>query len=483
MKKYITILSITISCVLFTSCDDYLNENPDDRQEVKTLENIQELLVSGYSEASYNFIEWQTDNVVAIPDNTQFPEMTETFQFIPVVSSEQQDTPTYFWTLTYTAIAHANQALEEMSKITISNKDIVKADAIKGEAYLVRAYNHFLLANIFCQTYDETTAGTNLGVPYILAPETNLLVSYERGTLKETYDKIEDDLEKGLVLLNNDFYKGSGKYHFNLNAAYAFASRFYLYKSDYENCIKYSNKILGNNTATTTYIKDMDAVFKGTSLAGISAQFIDVNSPTNFLVVRKESTYVRANRGYRSNSSIFAQLYTNNIQGGVDNRDLRYQYGGTESRYQPKYAELFRYTTSTTGFPYYIQPELRSEETIFNRMESFVKRGNISQALADYNVFAKLRYENGGQLTLNKITDYYSDAATEEEAMMAFIISERRKEFLGEGLRWWDIKRFNIAVTHVDVTGQTFTLEKVDPKKAVQIPLGAIASGIEANPR
>lgn len=482
MKKYITIVSLALAFILLNSCDAYLDENPDDRQEIKTLDNVQELLVSGYSEGSYNFIEWLTDNSVAIADNDQRPEMTETFQYIPVVSSEQQDTPTNFWTNTYNAIAHANQALEEISKITISKQDLAKQNAVKGEAYLIRAYNHFLLANIFCQSYNPATAGNTLGIPYIMAPETNLLVSYERGTLKETYTKIEDDLKKGLTLLSNDFYKGSGKYHFNLNAAYAFASRFYLYKADYEKCIEFSNKIIGDGTISKTFIKDMETVFTGTSSAAIGAQFIDVNSPSNLLVVRKESTYTRYNRGYRANNSIINQILGSSIQGGNDFRDLRYT-NGTDARFQPKYAELFRYETTTTGFPYFIQPELRSEETIFNRMESFVKTGKITQALADYNVFAETRYENGGQLTLSKITNYYSDTTNDEDAMMEFIISERRKEFLGEGLRWWDIKRFNIAVTHIDVTGKIFTLEKVDLKKAIQLPLGAIARGIEANPR
>lgn len=199
MKKNKTILVLLLFISFsYISCDDYLNEVPDDRQEIKTLENLSELLVSGYSEASYNFIEWKTDNVVAIPDNEQRNELTENFQFMPVISSEEQDTPGYFWTNTYNAIAHANQVLSEIE--TIENTDNALKMAIKGEALLIRAYNHFMLANVFCQQYSATNA-SGLGIPYILAPETALQVNYERGTLQETYDLIEADLIAGLPLV------------------------------------------------------------------------------------------------------------------------------------------------------------------------------------------------------------------------------------------------------------------------------------------
>ena len=43
--------------------------------------------------------------------------MTENFSYQPVVSEEDQDTPSYLWEKNYQSIAHANQALEELSNI------------------------------------------------------------------------------------------------------------------------------------------------------------------------------------------------------------------------------------------------------------------------------------------------------------------------------------------------------------------------------
>jgi hypothetical protein len=69
-------------------------------------------------------------------------------------------------------------------------------------------------------------------------------------------------------------------------------------------------------------------------------------------------------------------------------------------------------------------------------------------------------------------------------AMLGFIIDERRKEFIHEGLRWFDIKRYSIPVDHMVGTGNFITLESDDLRKVLQIPQNAIdVGGLEANPR
>ena len=53
-----------------------------------------------------------------------------------------------------------------------------------------------------------------------------------------------------------------------------------------------------------------------------------------------------------------------------------------------------------------------------------------------------------------------------------------------EGLRWFDIKRFQIPVTHVLQNGTPITLEADDDRKVLQIPQAAIdVGGLEPNPR
>lgn len=355
-------------------------------------------------------------------------------------------------------------------------------NAIIGEALICRAYNHFLLASVFCLHYDETTANRNLGIPYITAPEKQLIVEYERGTLQQTYDLIEADLLQGLPLLSDNFYSGSGKYHFTVNAANAFASRFYLYKEDFQKCIEYSNNLLGGGTLTSNFIRDIDAIYTGTTSEEIGAKYSDPNLTSNLLVVRKESAYVtRGYYGYRPMMDLFLNVFRGSVQNGRDYREYSYEYNMSSALFQPKYVDHFAYNTATTGNPYFINPEIRSEEVVLNRIEAYVMSNQLDKALEDYNVFATLRYADGGQLSSDEIVAFYGGDA--QQAMIDLLIDERRKEYFDEPLRWFDIKRFNLTVEHTAVDGETSVLTENDLRKAVQIPEGAIERGIEANPR
>ena len=149
----------------------------------------------------------------------------------------QRNTPSFYWDACYTAIAHANQALEAIEKL--GNPANLKAQ--RGEALMARAYSHFMLVSIFSQRYNPATAKTDLGIPYILEPETVLLKKYTRNTVEEVYNNLEKDIELGLQLVGDDY--SQPKFHFNKAAAKAFASRFYLVKGNWDKVLANSDDL------------------------------------------------------------------------------------------------------------------------------------------------------------------------------------------------------------------------------------------------
>jgi hypothetical protein len=54
----------------------------------------------------------------------------------------------------------------------------------------------------------------------------------------------------------------------------------------------------------------------------------------------------------------------------------------------------------------------------------------------------------------------------------------RRREFIHEGLRWLDIKRFALKVTHKVYNQPDNVLAKDDLRKAIQLPLH-VTTGVE----
>ena len=69
------------------------------------------------------------------------------------------------------------------------------------------------------------------------------------------------------------------------------------------------------------------------------------------------------------------------------------------------------------------------------------------------------------------------------------VLHMRRIETLGQGLRWFDIKRYGIEIwrrsTNAEgkVAKQLDILPANDLRRAVQIPLKVRDAGLEANPR
>ena len=84
------------------------------------------------------------------------------------------------------------------------------------------------------------------------------------------------------------------------------------------------------------------------------------------------------------------------------------------------------------------------------------------------------------------ITDEYTPfySLTPVQASYIKAVAElRRIEFIHEGLRWFDIKRFNLKVTHKIYNKPNNVLEKDDLRRAIQIPFYVTDTGVEKNPR
>ncbi|QKX06238.1 RagB/SusD family nutrient uptake outer membrane protein [Aquimarina sp. TRL1] len=492
MKKhtiYSYILPLFLS-IAFVSCDSYLEESPDDRLELNTLDKAAKVVADSYSVASFLFTETYTDlaGPTGNPDGNGIVQDTGgniiTNQDRQLYKWEEvndifQETPTYYWDRSYAAIAQTNEVLAIIDNLD-GEQD--KKNAIKGEALLSRAYHHFMLVNIFGLHYDQNAA-TNLGVPYITSPETEFLPSYTRNTVKEVYDLVEKDLLEGLSLINDKFFIGTKKYHFTKKAALAFASRFYLWKKDYANCKKYSDLFFDGSPAT--YIKDYTQI-TGANFQETANKHEDPADPSNLLVIQKFSFYTRVNQGFRLTNNQLSEVYQNQL--GID--DIRDDLSGTIGSNGVYLPRVWQYTfrenlSSNTFQAYHIEVVLKGEEVLFNRAEANLFLGNQDAALSDINIIAENRYRGQTYTDIAAITSYY-DATDETEGMLRLILDERKKEFWFHGLRWFDIKRHNIPVTHilpVSEGGETVELPANDPRRAVQIPRDAISFGLTPNPR
>jgi hypothetical protein len=284
MRKIKITLTLLVLLGLSSSCDDFLSEIPDNRTQLDTPAKISEILVNAYPQANYmEFAETMTDNVFDSGDLTLSTVRNSQNYNWEMQDKTDYDTPSQYWDACYSAIAHANQALDAIEKLG----DPTELQPQKGEALLARAYSHFMLVSLFSQRYNPATAATDLGIPYVLEPETVLLKKYNRNSVEEVYKYIKADVEKGLLYVDNNY--NQPKFHFNKAAANAFASRFYAVTGEWDKVIEVSNE-LGNTPIgeLRDYQSYLDLDFEtGTR------KYSQESENTNLLIASTSSIYSR----------------------------------------------------------------------------------------------------------------------------------------------------------------------------------------------
>lgn len=530
MKKYIYILLFAMVAGL--SACNFLDKDPDDRATINNISQVRKLLSTAYSTADFAWIcEVSSDNIV--DNNSEDGTWTrynlsvnkgevenEVFSWQPAVSasSNDGDSPVSIWSRAYKAIATANHALAAIDTI-VAQGSTDNFDECRAEAYLCRAYNHFVLANVFCMEYrDSALSELDLGVPYMKEPERVVYSNADRGTLTELYQNIEADLVEGLKHVSDNY--DQPKYHFNKQAAYAFATRFYLYKRDYDKVIEYATLALGSNPMSCMRTDFWSGSYS-TSEAILFA-FSNTTSPSNFMLTATYSTFYRSLAGrYACNR----QASKSTVYGsGPTWQKYRFHpcYVKTSSlrTYNSDYGlffmhtgEYFEYTDKVAGIGYVhnVNPTFTGEETLLCRAEAYIHKKDYGKALADLKVWDDSRKvgttETLDELTESLIEEYYKYIYSESGTQLTrttqlncssicpdWVIDDkqflwlncvlhfRRLETIHEGLRWFDIKRYGIEVRHKQGLNPEMILTWDDPRRAIQIPSTVIEAGMQANP-
>jgi starch-binding outer membrane protein, SusD/RagB family len=484
MKKINIALILTIGLIFSTSCEKYLDTIPDNRTEINTPEKISELLVSAYPNANYQvFCELMSDNTFDnFAGSTQGPIYSKPYFWEDVLQIDT-DASQYYWASCYKAIAAANQALESIKSLG----DTPNLLPQKGEALLARAYSHFMLVSLFSKTYDQATASTDLGIPYVMESEKVVVKKYDRKTVAYVYEMIEKDLKEGLPLISDQAYKVPA-YHFNKNAANAFASRFYLFKKDYDKVIEHANKVAINGSFAPL-MRNWNSDYSTKSFTIISSQYSQASEKANLLLVETASYWGRFWRGqrYGLDANLGRELYFGDQPSG-GNLDYSLFGGNGAAAFLPKFNELFVRTSpsSNVGNGYIMVPLFSTEEVLFNRAEAYYFKGNLQGLLGDLNTFLSLRIENynpaNHTLTVAKNNAFYNTTNT-SAALFETLFYYRRIEFMHEGMRWFDLLRYKIPVTHNVINGTAKVLTADDPRRVLQLPQEATLSGMPLNPR
>lgn len=519
------------SVAILASCSDQLDTLPDNRTTLDTPKKIAGLLVTAYPDRTPTlFNEWMSDNTDYMgAQNSQGNRGGDQYFFWQEQTEGGNDSPEQVWMLYYEGVYKANEALAAIEDQGGPKNDILRNS--KGEALLIRAYDHFILANEFCRPYNGKTSTKDAGLYYAtgIADFSAAAEQSNRGTVADVYAKIATDIEAGIPLLN-DTYEVP-KYHFNKQAAYAFATRFYLYYEKWEKAKEYADKLLGSNPAAS--LRDYRALqamplSKSEQAVKIAEAYCSASADCNLLVQTSVSNagmalapWLTSKRYTLTNYLSETELFqSNNIWGTSSNliwKPFTVNSGENNFALLMKLPREFEVRNTTTGSGYLrtLNVDFTMDEALLNRAEAEIMLGQNDAACADMTIWMKNFFNTNVTLTPTSVQTYfktvpyaYADAAkmvpsfkkhisprftidaegSVQESLLQCLLNFRRIETVHQGMRWMDIRRYNIEIPRrlIGANGKPSKnldwLEKDDPRQVVQIPQSIREAGVAGNP-
>jgi hypothetical protein len=353
------------------------------------------------------------------------------------------------YTAPYQAIAYANIVLDALPAISSNSEQ--RKNLVRGNALFVRASYHFWLVQLFATAYDQSSAGTDLGIALRLTSD--IEAKPIRVTIAETYASIIGDYRQALTLLPD---MPSAKYLPGKGATYGMLSRVYLSMRDYshagayaDSCLNIYNTLIDYNTVTTTAAIPFsqfnnEVIYDAHSLAP---------SALNQSRAKIDTVLYRSYDSNDLRKQIFFKANTDGSQA------FKGAYTGQSS------AALF------TG--------VATDEVLLTKAECAVRTGDVPIAFQTLNKLLVTRWKK------NTYTPY---TGNDQQQAISLIIQERRKELLSRGIRWMDLKRLNKdgateQTLQRNLNGTFFTLAPNSARYVFQLDQNAVnISGLVQNP-
>ena len=441
MKK-ITISSVLMSIILlFASCDSFLDIKPVGKVIPITADEFRALITEAYATvpddrglASFRSDEMLMDGTMAANDLNSYKDI---WLWNDYAASE--NTATFKWRQFYHVLFIANYVIE--SENIIENGTVEEVRQMIGEAYMLRAYMHFVLVNLHAPAYTKCNPAETKAVPLKLDSDTEKTLS--RNTVAEIYESILHDMEMAEEYLNEYSWAKGYNYRFTTLSVNALRSRVYLYMGEWEKSYNASLAVL----EVKSELEDVTKM--------LPSDYQSVES----IISLEEVMSAQYSRAMKVNPALF-KMY-----GSGDQRKTKYYKQLTASNIELTKGGSNRYSCT-----------LRVGEMYLNAAESALQGGS-EKALEDARTYLlalqKSRYNASAYA--NKETYVM---AMDASALLQEIYDERTKELAFEGHRWFDMRRTTQPRVVKTFKGEEYVLEEGDERYTIRIP----SEAIEANP-
>jgi tetratricopeptide (TPR) repeat protein len=358
------------------------------------------------------------------------------------------------WQSHYHTIAQINTVLNaEQHMIIKDEKDEEKWETIKGQAYALKAMLYLELLYLYA---DQQSARG------IILKDQVKLEYLQRSSVNKCEEEIDRLLEKAKGLLET---KAKNVHYLSYDACLILQARLYLWQEEYQKAISVSEELIEKNGLIEGEISKSYASLWGNEKSGEK-----IFAKNNF-------TYVLGPYGDRFDGDII--IVSSEL--AYEENDIRKDFSILPARmkknghFEPVIRPLLGKYRSTYGDE---TPKdvncIRLAEAYFLAAESYMHLLQKEKAVKHLNVLLASR---GAAL---------ADENSSENDLWMKLRLEKRKEFLGEGLRYFDLKRWRMDVNRykVDSEAINFSIKADDYRWVLPIPKSEIKRNkeIKQNP-
>ena len=332
--------------------------------------------------------------------------------------TQTSGTVRYPWEMLYNSINNINDLLANLGDVEGSQAEI---DKVKGEALAMRGYCYFELVRRYQHTYG--IAANQPGIPIYTEPTTSETLGNPRSPVSEVYSQILSDLNqaKGLITSDRD-HKG----YFNIDVVNGMLARVYLTMEDWDNAISHAQAARQNYPLMSgeewqggfNDVNNQEWIWGQNNNA---EEHPDWGSATNTLDPDDAEYYISTATSLTDSYSatdVRGQLIITDGEGIHWN----YKHAMAEPRYSGDY------------------PLMRSAEMYLIEAEAMVRSSSYTDSDAqDALYMVQHRADPAAVKSINTGQDLIDE-----------ILLEKRKEFWGEGIIFWDMLRNELPLEHDD---------------------------------
>ena len=459
MNNSVLYIWITMLCLVGSGCGDFLEEYSQDQVYAASWEDLDEVLIgNGYmkTEVPTDQKEWYYPYLFLMDDDAEelltaassggvssstpvgYWRSAATWQQNPFVlsfASQYSEFDDKSVRKLYAHIAYVNTIINYLDEFP--NDPVDEKMRIRGEGQFLRAAYYLMVSNLYGWAYDAKNKGTDLSVP-LKTYEWVVEDHFARAMVGEVYRLIVEDLNGAVRDLEGVVQKNF--YLANQLAALTLLSRVYLYMEDYDNVIAQCDSALATgcpladlndyNVAPELTLKERDYFYDESNpeivftmgYAFVQSYFVPENMTTN------------GGGQYSASPSLINEFLLDDSSV----KDLR-----LNCFFKPHATAAGRYGVCKNYEAYYLTKAprvfetflIRTAEVYLNKAEAQAMKGNLAGAVATLQPFLENRYATGMLPAI---------ASLEEEELVKFIRSQRRRELCFEGHRWPDLKRYAV---------------------------------------